>query len=538
MASQHTTNPAPHTHYKMRILAKNKDILRILSYHAVLLENDMHHEHCDMLTRLKINGFKNLVDVDICFGPFTCIAGANGVGKSNLFDAIRFLGALADLSFLEAAYLVRDEEGHSVDIRGLFHRVGSRPTDKITFEAEMIIPRKGTDNLGQIAEATTTFLRYKLELSYEIDANSEQTGTLQLVQESLDYIKKKDAFSHLPFKHSAGNWRNSLGIGKRNSPFISTESKDDRRIIKLHQDGGSRGKPRSLLAKTLPRTVLSDTNASESPTALLARLEMRSWRLLQLEPTALRKPDEFTSPSLLGMNGAHLAKSLYARATASSNSNKPGKPSSQVYAQVTDRLSQLLDDVKKVRVDKDEKRQLFTLQVAGKDETFHPARSLSDGTLRFLALAALELEKFSGVLCFEEPENGIHPQRIDAMLELLQDIAVDTDEEVNDDNPLRQVIINTHSPIVVSRVPADSLIVAYLQEQIDRNSNTNTRFKHVRFSCLPNTWRCRPPMNTSAVNLGKLLSYLNPIATVNEDPDRPSSVKNHLDSQMDLDLIK
>ncbi|MGB3570927.1 MAG: AAA family ATPase, partial [Phormidesmis sp.] len=49
-----------------------------------------------MLTRLRISGFKNLVDVDIRFGPFTCIAGTNGVGKSNLFDAIRFLSSLAD----------------------------------------------------------------------------------------------------------------------------------------------------------------------------------------------------------------------------------------------------------------------------------------------------------------------------------------------------------------------------------------------------------------------------------------------------------
>ena len=34
-----------------------------------------------MLTRLKITGFKNLVDVDVRFGPFTCIAGVNGVGE-------------------------------------------------------------------------------------------------------------------------------------------------------------------------------------------------------------------------------------------------------------------------------------------------------------------------------------------------------------------------------------------------------------------------------------------------------------------------
>jgi AAA15 family ATPase/GTPase len=41
-----------------------------------------------MLTRLRVNGFKNLVDVDVRFGTFTCIAGPNGVGKSNLLNAI------------------------------------------------------------------------------------------------------------------------------------------------------------------------------------------------------------------------------------------------------------------------------------------------------------------------------------------------------------------------------------------------------------------------------------------------------------------
>lgn len=484
-----------------------------------------------MLTRLKVNGFKNLVDVDVRFGHFTCIAGANGVGKSNLFDAIRFLSALADISFLEAAHLVRDEEGLSVDIRGLFHRVGNKPAGKMTFETEMIVPREGNDHLGQLANATTTFLRYKLELSYRQDVNSGGMGVLELVHESLEYIKKGEAFRHLPFEHTAGKWRASLGLGKRSSPFISTEIKENKRIIKLHQDGGSRGKPRSLLAESLPRTVLSDSNASESPTALLARLEMRSWRLLQLEPTALRKPDEFTSPGRLGMDGAHLAKSLYAQANFGCNPGQPCESSKQVYAQVTNSLSQLLDDVREVKVDRDEKRELLTLQVAGKDGTFHSARSLSDGTLRFLALAVLELERIPGVLCFEEPENGIHPQRIEAMLELLQDIAMDTSEPVDDDNPLRQVIINTHSPSVVSLVPADSLIVADLQEQVDEV--TKVRFKHARFSCLPETWR-HGKSKQMTISLGKLLSYLNPLMDIEPVSDRPRSVKDHLTRQMNL----
>ena len=56
-----------------------------------------------MLTRLKVSGFKNLIDVDIPFGPFTCVAGANGTGKSNLFDAIQFLSALANHTLIDAA---------------------------------------------------------------------------------------------------------------------------------------------------------------------------------------------------------------------------------------------------------------------------------------------------------------------------------------------------------------------------------------------------------------------------------------------------
>jgi AAA15 family ATPase/GTPase len=49
-----------------------------------------------MITRLQIDGFKNLRGVDVRFDAFTCVAGGTGVGESNLFDAIRFLSALAD----------------------------------------------------------------------------------------------------------------------------------------------------------------------------------------------------------------------------------------------------------------------------------------------------------------------------------------------------------------------------------------------------------------------------------------------------------
>lgn len=494
-----------------------------------------------MLTRLKVSGFKNLVDVDVRFGPFTCIAGANGAGKSNLFDAIRFLSALADSSFVDAALSVRSEDGQNGDVRHLFHRVGDKHDDEMSFDVEMIVPAEGRDDLGQMAEATITFLRYSLKLAYRKDdynpsldhpvvqAFNQALGQIELISESLFQINLSEAPDHLLFDHAPA-WRRSAVKGKRKSPFISTEGEGDDRIVRLHQDGSPR---RSLNPATLlPRTVLSTANAAENPTALLARREMQSWRLLLLEPSSLRQPDEFSAPTKLGSDGAHLAATLYQLARSGGyhsingtggkvsrgddrNNAKQAEKAAQIYSQVSNRLAELIDDVSEVSVDRDEKRELLTLLVRGRDGTAHPARSLSDGTLRFLALAVLELDaEAKGVLCLEEPENGIHPERIPAMLRLLHDITTDVTEPLGPDNPLRQVIINTHSPAVVLQVPDESILVAELKEKIQGNQ----RFKGACFSYLPDTWRHKKaPEETSVVPKGELLAYLNPIAQLTDD---------------------
>lgn len=472
-----------------------------------------------MITRLKVSGFKNLVDVDIRFSPFTCIAGANGVGKSNLFDAIQFLSALSDRSLIEAAKSVRDESGKTTDIRSLFHRVGDSYDETMSFEVEMIIPKTGMDDLGQEAEASSTFLRYDLVLKYVDSQNYlKSSGSLEILHERLVHIKNKTELQQsLRFKCSS-SWLNSVFKAQaRKAAYISTELESDTKI-RLHQDsgtekgrrGGAGGKPRKFLAKKLPRTVLSDANATESPTALLARREMQSWRILQLEPSALRKPDDFMSVSeaILGVDGSHLPAALY-RLAHELVEESDYENIEEVYSQIANNLAELITDVKSVSIDRDEKRQLLTLLVTGKDGTSHPAKALSDGTLRFLALAVLSLDPNNqGVMGLEEPENGIHPERIPAILNLLQHIATDVNSPVDVNNPLRQVIINTHSPAVVQQIPEDSLLVAELKEMIANHH----RYKGVRFSCLPHTWRTNiEDENVSIISMGKLLSYLNPV---------------------------
>jgi hypothetical protein len=78
---------------------------------------------------------------------------------------------------------------------------------------------------------------------------------------------------------------------------------------------------------------------------------------------------------------------------------------------------------------------------------------LSDGTLRLLALVTLKNDpQHRGVLCFEEPENGVHPFRLKNLAEnLLHDLATDFSDPDQAKLPLRQLLINTHSTTLVKQ---------------------------------------------------------------------------------------
>ena len=492
-----------------------------------------------MLTRLQVSGFKNLVNVDVRFGPFTCVVGPNGAGKSNLFDAIRFLQALAGGTLMEAAASVRDQDSRTADVRNLFHRAGDRRADRMSFTAEMIVPKKAVDDLGQEACATITFLRYTLELACKETGDGPFPAGLEIMKEELVHIAQRDAWRHLPFPHRVKDWRRSVVEGQRRAPaFISTDQEGGLRVIKLHQDGGSSGRPLRRPAANLPRTVLSAANAAESPTVLVARREMESWRLLQLEPSALRRPDEFTAPTHLKPDGSHLAATLYRLSRTARRNGDDGSPpearAAQTFSRIANRLSELIDDVRDVRIDRDEKREILTLYVQNAEGTGHPARALSDGTLRFLALAVVEMDPdVQGVLCLEEPENGIHPARIPAILQLLRDIAVDASEPVGPDNPLRQVIVNTHSPAVFQEVPDDSVVFVKTVETIDAPKHL---FKEARLHHLSDTWRAKGSAESDRVARGELLAYLNPVLPKIADESAPGAERRVVDRD-DVQLL-
>ena len=466
-----------------------------------------------MLTRLQVEGFKNLRQVDLRFGPLTCIAGRNGVGKSNLFDAIALLSDLASMPLVKAATRVRGTGGRLSGVDQLFGRYGdSEPTIRMT--AEMIVPRQVHDDFDRAADATATCLRYTVVLGLRDDAGTQQGPTPRLLEEELVALSLEAATQALKFQPGKA-WRAKYlkGPGSRTTPFIETLPEG---AIKLWGDkGGKGGRPFAVPAGKSPQTVLAGVNASTHPTVLAVRREMQSWRMLQLEPTALRAPDEFSDESRLSPTGGHLPNTL----------RRVG-----CHVELANLLSELIPGVLSIDVDSDEARQQRVLRVTLRDRHPYDASSLSDGTLRFIALGLLGLDPLAtGLTCLEEPENGIHPQRIPDVMRLVRHLAEDLpvdgpDQPITLTTSPRQVIINTHSPLVVRDLDDDTLLMADTRRQQAR--------EWVTFKPLADTWRADGLARTAMVSKGALKAYLSDDTALLPRMSAKRTVQDHLQGDL------
>lgn len=426
-----------------------------------------------MLLRLRVKNFKSLRDVNVRFGPLTCFVGPNGAGKSNIFDAIQFLRALADQDIQSAAQTIRSPAAGAFGPKELFF--GADVSSPMLFEADILVPRTVVDDFGREAQPATTLLRYELELGYVASPGPR----LEIVSESLTSIKAGQANEVIGFPHSRAFEKSVVKPTRRLGPFISAQPDEDNIKLMLHQDGGSRGQP--IPAGHSPRTVVGGTNAAEYPTVLAARREMASWQLLHLEPSVMRTPDQFGGRSIVSERGGHIAAAL---ARLEQSEAQPGR----VLQQATNRLAELVPNVRSVELDRDEVRQQLSvrLRLEGSDALLGP-RSLSDGTLRFLALVTLWLDSESAeILCMEEPENGIHPGRVPAMVDLLRAFAVDPNLGTDSENPLRQVITNTHSPDVVRQIDASEVLFV---DTVSSDAGVSTRV-----SAIQERWRDAMPL--------------------------------------------
>lgn len=388
-----------------------------------------------MITYIKIHGFKSFHNFEMVFTPLTVVAGVNASGKSNLFDALQLLARLAEVD-LKTAF--SEQRGHPSELFTQYDE--DDYATEMEFIVEMLVNRKVKDNWGGEVDLKYTRLRYQLKIKRE--SNISGFENLYIVDERLENLKHNEdnwVKNYIP-KTVLETWRPKV-TGRRAIPYIKTEDKSGIATIVVHQDGQA-GNKKVFPAKNASQTVLSSINTIDFQHILAAKQEMLSWKFMQLNPEDLREPtrQDLGIRDTITASGKNLAAALF----------RIKQDDEYTLTAISRDLNNLLPNLTEVNVYDDKANRQFIIKVKGDDGREFSSRVLSEGTLRLLTLCVLQYDQqHTGLLCFEEPENGIHPFRIEAMARLLKELTVDfKDTEM----PLRQVIVNTHSPVLVSQL--------------------------------------------------------------------------------------
>lgn len=400
-----------------------------------------------MLKRIRIRGYKSLSDVDVELEPLTVLFGPNAAGKSNFLDALQLLSKLATSRTLKEAfeppYRGKPLESFQLGSDGLRGLV-ARERLRFSIQADLHVsdavaeavnrqilelrrPAAGSARPKPGSKYTRVRerdLRYRIEVEF-----LPQQGILRVADEYLAALN-----------------RNGEPTGRR-KPFIERQGER----FHLRQEGQAHP---TYHERFLDHSILSmPLYKPHHPHVAAARQEFESWQFFYFEPRErMRALNPVKEVRHIGLMGEELAAFL--------NTLKIDNPVQ--FRGTEKRLRLLVPQIEAIDLEVNDFGEVeLSLREGG---VSIPARVLSEGTLRLLGLLALAgAGETPTMVGFEEPENGVHPRRIELIAELLR-----TRRRIG----RTQYIVTTHSPTLLDRLPEESLFVA----QRGRRGTTIDRF--------------------------------------------------------------
>jgi predicted ATPase len=384
-----------------------------------------------MLRRLRVKGYKSLRDLEVHLKELCVLFGPNAAGKSNLLDLLQLLSQAVSSRNLKEAfeppYRGKPLESFAFGpegIKGLLLR------DSISFEVEVDVElsnntidsvdrqirelKKGS-NAPEKAEPSSSqqpqsfikerFLRYRIEIEI-----LPRSGILRVADEYLTALKEDGKPTN------------------RRKPFL------ERVKNKLYLRMEGRAHP-TYHERLLDHSLLSlPLYPPHYPHVVALRQEISSWHFFYFEPRErMRAANPVKEVRHIGLMGEELAAFLNTlRATDEGQ-----------FRALERALHLIIPSIHGIATDVSDVGEVELKVLEGM--TPMPARVISEGTLRALGLLSLFAAKQPPTLVgFEEPENGIHPRRIEAIAEMLK---------TQVENGSTQVIVTTHSPTLVDLIP-------------------------------------------------------------------------------------
>lgn len=343
------------------------------------------------ITRIAIKNYKSLKNLELNFKPLMVFVGPNNAGKSNIFDCLQFL-----------TELIKMEHGVATKQRGGFDQIvfNGKIEQLISIQLEGLIKVKGKEH----------------SYWYFIELNGDKWGNCFIQHEIFRLVKedgKKDILKYPDKNGSATVWDetgkqlSSYGTSERDRPYLYHFSDSERYPILGHFS-----------------------------------TEVQNWAFFNLLPPSMRSPLPVRRELQLHPYGENLSVVFHVL-----QSEYPDK-----FREIEDILKSAVPELKELStgLTAHETGQTYVRILEKKLATPIPAWGMSDGTLRFLGcLAALYSPASPGLICFEEPENYVHPRLLELTVDLLKSASERT-----------QVIVNTHSPYLVDFLdPGDLFIV-------------------------------------------------------------------------------
>ncbi len=405
-----------------------------------------------MLKRVQIRGYKSLGDLEVHLHPLSVLFGPNGAGKSNFLDALQLVSRIAASRTLKEAfeppYRGKPLESFAFNGKGGTH---SAESENSSFSIEIDVElspfviesvnrkiaemrsskgRHEPDEAGSLTTSNTsigvkeTFLRYRIELEIIRPA-----GFLRVKDEYLAALK------------------NTGEPKKSRRPFL------ERVKNRLHLRFEGQAHP-TYFERHLDHAIVSmPFYPPHYPHLFAMKEELLSWFFFYFEPRVqMRASSPAKEVHHIGLMGEELASFL--------NTLKVLNP--RQFEGIEKALHVIVPSITGIDVRVDEIGEVELRLREG--ERSVPARVVSEGTLRILGLLALRgARERPALLGLEEPENGVHPRRIQLIAEILRSLVSDS----------TQVIATTHSPVLLDVLPPESLFVC----RKDRDSTKILPFK-------------------------------------------------------------
>ncbi|KIG18454.1 hypothetical protein DB30_00739 [Enhygromyxa salina] len=371
-----------------------------------------------MITRLEVDGFKSLLGFAVDLEPFTVFIGPNGAGKSNILEALGLLSRLASEPIVDA---FRHGRGRPSD---QFTHLGGEVAQEIRFGVEFLFWGPCPSGAG----TTASRLRYELV----IERSQQDSGTERLIarHEELRYIgRDEDTWigSHPEFANVADSFRGGdrQFVATRDSTVLDPDVSPQPVRVDPH------------------RTFLAQSR--ESIPFNLATGNLRGCQWIRLDLANLAGPSDRVDTGALRPDGSNLPTVLADLAP-------------RLLGEVRADLVALVPGISSFFVVPEGESFRVEFELSGGERS--PARLTSDGTLRLLALlTSLHLRPRPQLIGIEEPENGIYPGRLRALVDLLLH---ETQRRIHEEAEHTEQIADTKAdPLVCDFVPTQILLTTH-----------------------------------------------------------------------------